>query len=124
MGLMNDLKFLYRFTDHQTAGSIDEWGDICGPSTTRVVLHKYPILKITPKGAWINIFGDKKFVLLTARKRFACPTEEEAKKSFVARKQRQIQINNASIHRAQEAIKVVGKTGDFKPLSGMGFSID
>jgi len=48
--------------------------------------------------------GDKKFVLTGATKRFACPTKEEALKSFKARKRRQISILEAQAKHAREAL--------------------
>ena len=103
------LYFLYRFSDHQTAGPIDEFGDLCGPSTTHVTMLKYPVLKVTPKGAWISVLGQRKFVLLTARKRFACPTKVEAKESFIARKRAQIRIHTSIVNRAETAIQIANR---------------
>jgi hypothetical protein len=50
-------------------------------------------------------FGDDlKFVLLTAKKQYACATKEEALTSFLARKERQIKILEANLERAKRAL--------------------
>lgn len=97
-------EYLYRYTDIKYAPSLNEWDEPEGRGTVGITLRKYPILAKTPKGAWIEMgyhFADditdkmvvhKRFVLLTANKRFACPTEKEALESLIARKQRQIRI--------------------------------
>ena len=61
------------------------------PPLVEVRLQRFFVIRRTPKGAWIRYYtGKQKFVLLTARKRFACQTIEEARVSFIARKKRQI----------------------------------
>ena len=99
-------EFLYRYTDYTVSIGTDEFGESLGGSRVEVGLYKYKVLKWTPKGAWISLYEiiphDRKFVLLTARKKFACKTIEEAKESFVARKKAQIRILKANI--AEEAL--------------------
>lgn len=63
----------------------------------------YPITKRTPKGAWIR----GRFVLLTARKRYACNTLSEAIESFKARKQKQIRILKAQLKRAEDELALI-----------------
>ena len=46
-------------------------------------------------------------MLLTAHKKFACLSLEEAKKSFKARKKTQIRILCNQLQRAEEALKMV-----------------
>jgi hypothetical protein len=46
-------------------------------------------------------------VLLTANKRWACPTQEEAIESFIARKQKHIRILMANLKRAEEELALV-----------------
>ena len=112
--------FYYRYTDHMTAGSVDEYGKIIPNSGSVVVqLHKFRVLRFTPAGVWISLsfFNTgpghtfehtphvyRRFILKEATKRFALPTIEEAKKSFIARKQRQIGIYQRRVEHAQEAI--------------------
>ena len=98
-------EYLYRLHAWPTC-SVDEWDNVhSGP--IEGYMRKYPIIKRTPKGCWISmdeIENPKKFVLLTARKRYACPTEGEAAESFIARKTRYIRILKANIHDAERMI--------------------
>lgn len=99
--LMNPI-FWYRYEDVRHA-NIDEWGDV-GDTYTEVYLREYQLLKVTPKGVWLDRYGTRRFVLRDARKRFACPTIEEAQKSFLARKNAQIRIYQERIDNARRAI--------------------
>lgn len=71
-----------------------------------LTLASYPLIKTTPAGAWIDVYGSKKFVLLNARKRYACPTVEEALASYHARKQRQARILRHQLARAEAAARL------------------
>lgn len=74
-------------------------------SGVHVYLQKLPVVKETPCGVWVEQYGGgTRFVLKAARKRFACPTQEEALTSFKARKRRQIGILRAQLERAEEAL--------------------
>lgn len=75
-----------------------------------VNLNSYQVTKETPKGVWLE---GRRFVLRGARKRFACPTVEEAAESFVARKRRQINILRAQLRHAEAAL-ATAESG-FKP---------
>lgn len=87
----------YRYVDHRM---IDR-----GPF---IVLERYPVIRETPKGVWLALgFGDRRFVLRTARKRWACPTEDEALESFKARKRRQCRILRAQLKHAATALAQV-----------------
>jgi len=68
----------------------------------------FELIKETPKGYWIDLFPDmgwneKKWVSSTAKKRYAYPTKEEALSSFIARKERQIEILKAQLSNARIA---------------------
>jgi len=55
-----------------------------------VLQESYFCEKHTPKGVWINTGGypgTRKFVLLSGRKRWAYPTQEEALQSYIKRKE-------------------------------------
>lgn len=70
-----------------------------------VLVMKFNVIKHTPKGVWIEEhFEKKRFVLKDAKKKFACETEEEALKSFRARKQRQIKILKNRLRIARAAL--------------------
>lgn len=54
-------------------------------------VETFDVTKHTPCGVWLEseVFRTRRFVLKTARKRYACPTFDEALESFIARKKRQ-----------------------------------
>lgn len=89
----------------QSYASADE-DDRVFVSSPRLELDTYPVISHTPKGVWLDEYGTKRFVLASARKRFACPSEPEARASFVARKERQIRILEAQIANAREALRL------------------
>lgn len=99
-------EYLYRYQDWQASGGVDEWGYSLGPSKTYVSLMTFRIIRTTPKGVWINYGCTEKFVKLDARKRFACPTKEEALESFLARKQRQKRILSSQLQNVVSAIHI------------------
>ena len=66
--------------------------------------YKYKIIRRTEKGVWINNYGEEKFVLLTARKKFACETQAKALTSFIARKNKQIQILSDQLEHAKNGL--------------------
>jgi hypothetical protein len=73
-------------------------------SKLMLILASYPVIKQTPSGTWIDVYGQKKFVLRDARKHFACPTIEEALASFHARKRRQANILRHRLAMAEAAM--------------------
>lgn len=96
----------YRFEDQRYASLCDEddWG-----STLQVHCREYPVLKTTPKGVWLDVYGIRRFVLASARKQFACPTVELARTSFKARKARQIKIYEKRLADARQALSMAEK---------------
>lgn len=104
---MNE-EVLYRFDSHNVSRGVDMFDDPLPDYSIRVALYKYPIVKRTPKGAWIESFSNpsgKRFILLTARKQFASETVDKAKECFIARKKRYIHILSARIEDAENALK-------------------
>ena len=97
---------LYRYEDHIYSGGIDE-ADRPIPGKTEVVLREFSVVRWTPKGVWIRTPDlppdNEKFVLLTARKKFACPTKEEALQSFIERKKSQVRILTKQLEKAKIA---------------------
>jgi len=76
-----------------------------------VYLRWYEVTKKTPKGCWVAVGwagGHRKFVLNDARKRFAYPTEELARESFIARKEWQIRRLKFDLEHAEAALKFMG----------------
>lgn len=93
----------YRLEDKLVSVVIDAEREIFG-SRVEVWTLKYDVVRHTPKGFWITLgFGDRRFVLRGARKKYACLTLEEAKQSFLARKKRQRRILQARLDRVTAA---------------------
>lgn len=97
-------EYWYRYEDVMYAAPVDEYGYSTGAGRLSVELHKYAVVKHTPCGVWLDI---GRFVKKDARKRFACPTKEAARESFIARKERQAAIHQARANRASNAIKQI-----------------
>jgi hypothetical protein len=69
-----------------------------------IILDNYTVVGVTTCGVWLDVFGVRKFVLLSASKRYAAPTIEEAQVSFCFRKRRQIKLLTAQLTRATNAL--------------------
>ena len=109
---MTPPEYWYRVED-RSYSIADEWGDHCY-TRTEIQVHRFEVIKHTPKGVWLNLlFGDRRFVLASANKRFACPTVEEAVASFIARRTRQAQIYEARAKQARSLIERA-KRGDIR----------
>lgn len=84
----------YRYDDYlESTGYIDVSGEwVAGRSRVRIRCLELGVVRLTPKGAWVRDFSvdrGERFVRREGKKRYACPTREEALESFMARKQRQ-----------------------------------
>lgn len=97
----------YRYEDVKYAAPVDEWDMPCGEGQLVVVLREFPVLKRTPKGAWVNGWHGRRFVRDEAHKRYACATKEDAKRSFIARKVRQASIYRARLRRAERVLRMM-----------------
>jgi hypothetical protein len=96
---------MYRYQETHYAAPGDEFGESRGPGSTEVILDEYTVIKVTPKGVMIDrSYGIPRFVLLSATKKFACATKEEAEISFRARKKAEIRIHQARIDSAKRAL--------------------
>lgn len=88
-------------------GYIDELGEyVSTGSHVKLQLHEYEVIKQTPTGVRLNDYGRSEHGRLVSRnwnKQWACPTVEEARQSFMARKKRQIRILEARLKTAREA---------------------
>jgi len=94
----------------------ERWIGTWDPDTERLLgsrvefyVEAYPIIKLTPKGKWIEYHGrdslsDKRFILNEAGKRFAHETKEGALKAYQARRKRQIAILSGQLERAKTAL--------------------
>lgn len=76
-------KYCYRYDYHMELG-------VFQTPITQVELRCFPVTKETPKGYWISVFGTRKWVSKTARKRYAYDTKEGALESFRIRTTRRI----------------------------------
>ncbi|WP_315740040.1 MULTISPECIES: hypothetical protein [unclassified Bradyrhizobium] len=94
----NGSSVLWRCEAQRYSVCIDPDADRYGVTDPQLEMRWHRIISRTPKGAWIS----GRFVLLTATKRWACPTEEEALESFIARKRKQISILSHKLHRAEQ----------------------
>lgn len=72
-----------------------------------VTMLEFDVVKETPRGVWLEMYGTKRFCLKNARKRYACPTQVEAKESFIARKKRQIKILTKQLEHAKLALEMI-----------------
>lgn len=64
-------------------------------------LREVAVLKATRAGHWVDDWGERRFVLSDAHKKFACPTEAEARVSYARRKARQVKILSARLKAAE-----------------------
>ncbi len=102
---------LYRYEEVRYSLGVDQFDDPLPGYTLKISLREIPVLKRTPKGAWVRrqyytqaSENDRQFIRLTARKQYASNTKEEAKECFIARKKRQIQILSGQLEQAKEAL--------------------
>jgi hypothetical protein len=94
----------FRFEDKLFSSGIDEFGQPYGPPYLTVQVQCLAVAKVTPKGVRLCT---GRFVLREGRKRWACPTLEEALQSFIARKKAQRRIYLAAVNRADRALSMV-----------------
>lgn len=97
----------YRYEEKVYAPPLDEFERPCGTGRVELVRLEYPVVKVTPKG--VRLAWGQSFVRRDARKRFACPTDEEARESYRARKAKQIRILRRQIAQAEEGLRLLEK---------------
>jgi hypothetical protein len=85
--------YLYRCTDHSN------WR-----GGVTILIERYPIVRRTPQGAWIEHNGKRKFILLSARKKFAHPLVADAFVSYRIRKEHQIEHLHRHLRHAERAL--------------------
>lgn len=104
---------LWRVEACRYSYTIDADTDTYGVTDPRLEITWYKVLKRTPKGARLA----DRFILLSATKRWACNTEQEALASFVARKNKQISILTHRLRAAEKDLALASKadlTSDLK----------
>jgi hypothetical protein len=89
-----------------------------------MALEEWPVVSRALKGAWVRHFYDhegyrKKFCLDGEGKRWAYPTIEAARESFIIRKKRQIKHCQNSIDRAQDTLALACNCAEFGSVNGM-----
>ena len=94
----NDVDVLWRCEAKRYSYIIGAGTDRFGTTPPRLEMWWYNVSKRTLKGAWLG----GRFVLLSAHKKWACNTEQEALESFIARKKRQIKILSAQLQQARD----------------------
>ena len=97
------LGYLYRFEDAAWSSYDPERDEFVGSPRVTLGCYSYDILRETPKGVRILYQGRERTVLDESRKKFACRTQALALQSFIARKQAQIRILEASLRCVREA---------------------
>lgn len=95
----------YRYEARHYAPPLDEFDNICREGSRELVLVEYPVLRVTRCGVRLK---DGRFILKQARKRFACPTKEEAMESYKRRKAVQISILQAQLRSAERDLALAG----------------
>jgi hypothetical protein len=75
----------------------DEDTELLYVSNRTLYFIEVPVVKVTPKGFWLDYYGSRKFVRAEARKRWAYPTKQEALESFIARREKQLKILRSQI---------------------------
>jgi hypothetical protein len=75
---------------------------------------EFTVVRKTPQGVWIELWeGKRRFILNSAKKRWALPSREEAVESYIWRRRKQISILQKRLQMAQEelvrAIELKGK---------------
>ncbi len=104
-------EYWYRYEDHHTASPLDEYDQPVGRGDVIIRRFQHEVVRHTAKGVWIQqVVGtwrsvDERFVLRDAFKRFACPTTNEARTSFLARKCKQLRIYTARAQDVRDTIE-------------------
>lgn len=70
----------YRYEDHPGY----DW------ASPEIRMRRLRVIRHTPKGVWLDDWSVPRFVLNDARKRYAYPTKELARESFLKRKRKQL----------------------------------
>ena len=102
----------FRYDDVTYAAPLDEFERPMGRGRVAVELTQYEVESVTKHGVWLRVGYTTRFCKNEAHKRFACPTQEEAMESFIARKQRQLRILTAQANHVREALRLAGVTNE------------
>lgn len=103
---------LYRYEPLAfTEGFLDEHDQwhTTGAGTVELRLVPYPVLRHSPRGAWISVSlypREDKFILRDAYKHWACETKEQALESFIRRKRRQLAFPQRQTKESEAALRL------------------
>ena len=119
---INNLGVLYRY-DYIVSHTHNVLLDL---HTVDMYLHTYNVIKLTPKGKWIEYSNKKgrKFVLNNTRKGFARETKEGALNSFIARKEKQIMIMTMQLTDIKNALNKAMKMVPNEEVHAVGMISD
>lgn len=78
--------------------------DLIGWENAKPRLQECKVLRHTPRGVVLDFYGEEKFVLSTARRRWAYPTKELALDSYIQRKRKQIGWGQRTVDHANEML--------------------
>lgn len=99
---------LYRIDERQST-MWDSDGDLVGYGELKLTITAFPVLRRTPKGAWIeswNTQSGKQFICFEWNKQFACETPGRALEAYRARRRRQIGILEARLRVARLGLMI------------------
>ena len=101
--------YRYEITTYFMGGTdVDSEYTISSFPATELKLKTYPLLRETPQGYWISLYGlsysPKKWVSKTGRKRFAYPTQEEALNNFIRRTEKRVKYLENDLSSAQRGL--------------------
>lgn len=92
----------YRYDYRLYSAGVDEFDNPLGPPQGILKLNSYRVTKTTRCGVWLDT---GKFINNSWRKRWACPTVEEAAESYRARKRREIGILQTKISYIEDSLR-------------------
>jgi hypothetical protein len=104
---------LYRI-NHRITGSFFDENETIFNKRVELYVQKFPVVKTTSCGVWINVYEKKKFVNLKSFKKFAHETIEEAKIAFEKRKEKQIRILENQLKSVKIALTLSRSNEEFK----------
>lgn len=87
----------------------------------------FDLVRTTPCGHWIDVYGEEKWVSKHSVKRFAYPTKKLAMESLVARKKRQLVILTDQVRRVKKIVEYLTPENakkEMKPRTLVSDSID
>jgi hypothetical protein len=100
----------YRVEDGRYAPTLDEFERPMGNGRPFLTVREFTVHKETPCGVWLDDgYGNQRHVLYQSRKRFACPTLEEAWESWRARKRKHLRLLEAQVRHVHEALALAAE---------------